>query len=111
MRKAISKSRRLTDTRQGLPGVEGFVGQFENQDCGRPKFRGIALSLLCEWSAASVASQARRLPFLVGGVLANKQTRQIMSELNKMRVAMIAFDGFEEVELTEPLKALVGTRR
>jgi len=29
-----------------------------------------------------------------------------MSELNKMRVAMIAFDGFEEVELTEPLKAL-----
>ncbi len=29
-----------------------------------------------------------------------------MSELNKMRIAIVALDGFEEVELTEPKKAL-----
>ncbi len=31
-----------------------------------------------------------------------------MSQLQQIRVALIAFDGFEEVELTEPKKALEG---
>src|SRR6266404_3520566 len=35
-----------------------------------------------------------------------KRRRMIMSELTDFRVAVLATDGFEETELTEPVKAL-----